>query len=707
LSIHTISSEQYLEPVEQGKCIAGAEFCAPINAMFGHVAWLADQVDYIFLPIMLEARANFSGQKKSFCYYTQYSSSLAASTKNGPLEEKCLLPLIYHSNAHSQTKKQLWKCLQPILGRKVSRSSLFKAFDEAEKHHGAQKQKLTHFFEREFNPDSNISVVLTGRPYVVLSPAMNKGIPDIFSKMGIKTFYQDMIPAAHEDFADIDPFLERIPWHYAVNILRTAKIASITHGLFPVLITAFKCAPDSFIIEYFKKILDAHHKPYLILQIDEHQSSTGFETRIEAAIRTFKNHVTQKPIRSRKVCFHEIFPIKRINNKKTLLFPNWDPMSGPLLVANLQRSGIDARLLQSDPMIIKRAMATNTGQCLPLNIIVQEFIEYIQKHELRPEDTMLWMMEGLMSCNLRQFPYYMKALLNDYGKGMEKASIYSGKVTHLDISLKTCYYAYFAHLFGGLLRKMGCKYRPYEIVKGTTDGAIDRSLRIFEQAFLGKKDMEQSVVEVLSIFDGIARTNEERPKVAIFGDLFVRDNDVMNQDLVHAIEEAGGEVITTPYTDYVKITSESAIRRRVEMEMYLEVATIKTLLFGLDVLEKIYYKPFKKYLGERPVIDPGKLEKNLSKFNLTKVHSGESYDNILKIFYLLENNPDIALFVQTNPAYCCPSLITESMTHKIMAITGIPIVTLTYDGTYEYINNAIIPYLHFSKGGQLARGAGS
>jgi len=35
-------------PVKTGKRIAGAEFCAPMEAMYGHVAWLMDKVDYIF-----------------------------------------------------------------------------------------------------------------------------------------------------------------------------------------------------------------------------------------------------------------------------------------------------------------------------------------------------------------------------------------------------------------------------------------------------------------------------------------------------------------------------------------------------------------------------------------------------------------------------------------------------------------------------------
>ena len=58
-----------------------------------------------------------------------------------------------------------------------------------------------------------------------------------------------------------------------------------------MLVTSFKCSPDSFVTEYFKRILDAHGKPYLILQIDEHDSNVGYETRIEAGVDSFRNHL--------------------------------------------------------------------------------------------------------------------------------------------------------------------------------------------------------------------------------------------------------------------------------------------------------------------------------------------------------------------------------------------------------------------------------
>ena len=65
----------------------------------------------------------------------------------------------------------------------------------------------------------------------------------------------------------------------------------------------------------------------------------------------------------------------------------------------------------------------------------------------------------------------------------------------------------------------------------------------------------------------------------------------------------------------------------------------------------------------------------------------------LKIFYLKENYPELSLFVQTNPSYCCPALVTEAMTHRIKELTGVPIVTLTYDGTSDQMNDAIVPYI--------------
>ena len=70
---------------------------------------------------------------------------------------------------------------------------------------------------------------------------------------------------------------------------------------------------------------------------------------------------------------------------------------------------------------------------------------------------------------------------------------------------------------------------------------------------------------------------------------------------------------------------------------------------------------------------------------------------ILTIFHLIENDPDISLFVQTNPSYSCPSLIPDVMAEKLESLSAIPIVTIEYDGTGGPKNDDIIPYLKYPR----------
>lgn len=693
LSIQTLTSETFDDPVKTGKRLAGAEFCAPMEAMYGHISWLADKVDYIFLPIYLEARDKEYESERNYCYYTQFSPSLVSATGHGQIREKCMMPFLNYSKGLNYIRKELWNCLKPLSKHTFTYPELNEAFDEALHFYNRNKYSLKSVFTRNFDDSNDISVVLLGRPYLVLSPHMNKGIPDILGGMGIKAFFQDMIPYKHHDSSDIDYLLKIFPWNYAANILEAARISAVTENLYPVLITAFKCAPDSFLIDYFKKIMDAHQKPYLILQIDEHDSNIGYETRIEAGIRSFRNHALMSTMEIKPKLPLIVLPEKSIHARKTVIFPNWDQVVAPLLVANLRKAGLDARLLEPDDSITRKSMVYNTGQCLPLNIITQEFIEYIKKYNLDPGDTMLWMVETRLTCNIRLYPYYIKSLLDSHENGMEKAIVYSGDITHLDISLSTCLNAYLAYMIGGFIRRLGCRIRPYEVNKGETDETIRKAIKVLEKAFLGSTPLEKTLIKVLSSFDQIEYQPEKRPKVAIFGDLYVRDNDVLNQDLIHVIEEAGGEIITTPYHEYVKITAENSIRRLALKGKNLEAIGHKAMLAAIQLMDNKYYKHFKKFFGKQAPIHPLKLEKKLELFNIKNLHSGESYDNILKIFYILENHPDVSLFVQTNPAFCCPSLVTEAMKNEIRRITGVPIVTITYDGTSEFKNDVIVPYM--------------
>jgi len=303
------------------------------------------------------------------------------------------------------------------------------------------------------------------------------------------------------------------------------------------------------------------------------------------------------------------------------------------------------------------------------------------------------MTETVLSCNIRMYPQYIKSILENYGKGLEKASVYSGEVAHTEISVDVTRYAYFAYMLSGLLRRTGCKIRPYEIIKGETDAIMDHAIAILEQAFEGHKSIDKALKNIMPGFEKIKTEKIKKPLVAIFGDFFVRDNDIMNQGIIHSIEKYGGEALSIPYSEFYKLITGNVMRRRSVDSGKLTIAGYKAILQILKLLEKKYYGHFEPFLGKARESSSKELEKNLVKYNIDKYHSGESFDNILKIYHIIKSYPGVSLFVQTNPAFCCPSLITEAMKNEIRKNTGIPIVTITYDGTTESKNDVIAPYL--------------
>ncbi|MGA1869567.1 MAG: acyl-CoA dehydratase activase [bacterium] len=696
LSLKTVTSEEYLDSVKEGKNITGAEFCAPISSMHGHAHYLLGKADYIFLPFYLENKRKEKGVRRHYCYYTQFIPTLVSAIGNGD-KGTFLMPIVKYLYVSYHTKFQLYKMLKSITTTTISFFEVSTAYEKAFEFKNQCIQRLQTLYQSQLKKSNDISVMFIGRPYTILCPSLNNGIPDIFSSLGVKTFYQDMLSYSEEDVASIKSLLDQFHWNYASKILEATEIVAKTHSVYPVLITSFKCSPDSFVIDHFKKIMESHEKPYLILQLDQYDSRVGYETRIEAAIRAFRNHATSKRIR-RPVTYHSInFSFKGELTAKTIVLPNWDNITCNFLVANLRREGFDARLLEENSVTIQKSLRYNQGQCIPLSIIAQEYIECIEKNNLDPAKTVLWIGHSNISCNIKLYPHYIKSFLISFGKGMENAGVYTGPISFLDISVTAAINAYFAFMFGGLVRKLGCKKRPYENEKGITDSVIKKSIDILSQGFLGNRSKEDVLAEVISYFEKIVTTEEKRPKVAIFGDIYVRDNEVINQDLIHFIEDNGGEVITTPYNNYAKMIARLYFRKWFTEGKYLEVIISKTLLATVMRMEKAYYKYFEKVLHEPDFKFDQSPETILSKYNIILEHTGESMDNILKIFYIKQHYPDISLFVQTSPSFCCPSLITEAMSQEIEKITGIPVVTITYDGTGGNKNNTIIPYLKYPR----------
>jgi predicted nucleotide-binding protein (sugar kinase/HSP70/actin superfamily) len=355
---------------------------------------------------------------------------------------------------------------------------------------------------------------------------------------------------------------------------------------------------------------------------------------------------------------------------------------------------------------VQASLRLNDGQCLPISSIVQAAVDTIRKNHIQPEDAALFINAICqVACNLPQYPLLAKRLLRQQGEGFDKVQVYATEYNMMGLPLEAIYDIFCGFLLGGLMRKMGCKLRPYELNRGQTDQVLAAGRLRLHQCIAagGAKDLvfNEIVAELARI--PLAARQERRPKVAIIGDLYVQDNDVFNQKLIANLESYGAEVLAVPTSYTVRLMAAKANHTLTQNGHYFSLLQRKILAEVAEKFEVHFYKSANTILNEEaPSFDdwePGHLEK----YNLSLDHDGETAQNVLKIFSLLKHYPDIALFVHVNPIFCCPALVSESLFKTIEKDIGIPIVSIIYDGTTAEKNELLAPYMHYIRTQNAAR----
>ena len=128
---------------------------------------------------------------------------------------------------------------------------------------------------------------------------------------------------------------------------------------------------------------------------------------------------------------------------------------------------------------------------------------------------------------------------------------------------------------------------------------------------------------------------------------------------------------------------------------YMPLIREKLLLTVLEKFERRFYQIAKEVLGEGFPTFGDSILGCLPKYGLSLDHGGETAQNLLKIFTLLKHHPDISLFIHVNPIFCCPGLVSESIFKSVEKDIGLPIVSITYDGTSSRRNDILAPYIHY------------
>ncbi len=281
-----LSDETNRQIINSSNMLSVTDTCFPVKVVLGHVKNLIDKkIDALFLPAIVNREKNHDFQANTYqCPYIQgipfTTGSLLDFNTIKLISPK--MRLFESSHDYNITIDSLIKQLK---GFHLSKNKIINAFNTA-----AEKQK--RFFEllrikgREVLEKYNDITVLVGRPYNTQDEGINLSISNKIAALGIAVMPMDLL-----DFSEVSIYDEHdnMFWHSGHKILSAAKIIAANPKLNAVYVTNYGCGPDSFIKTFFADYMK--YKPYLEIEVDEHNADAGYVTRLEAffdSINEFK-----------------------------------------------------------------------------------------------------------------------------------------------------------------------------------------------------------------------------------------------------------------------------------------------------------------------------------------------------------------------------------------------------------------------------------
>ncbi len=694
----TFFAEMGFEPVlpdvatQAGIDMREAAFCYPAelaHGFFHTLLTMEDPPEYVFLPHLKAIPTQVEAEVALTCPFVQGETFYLQSTFREILAELAargttlIAPLLdFSSGLHAAEKAMVETALKMGVGRKDA----IRAFEKAV---AAQRQceaemktigRLT-LKNLEKNPDQT-AVVIFGRSYNSLVGEANMGIPHKIASRGVTVFPLDFL-----SFEDAEA-RNHMYWGTGQRILKAAAIVKQHPQLFGVYITNFSCGPDSFIISYFRDMME--RKPSLTLELDSHTADAGLETRIEAfldIVAAYRKLLEKKVIRTIPSTFRpartlmdKSFPsvmtsagqvLPLADPRVTLMFPSMGRLTSEAIAAVFRSKGIRAVVHPpADETVLKIGRAnTSCKECLPLILTTGTLLNYMENFKKPDEVLVYFMPTGSGPCRFGQYYVFMEDVIRRLGLpdvslfSLTSENGYSGLGN--DIQLQ----AWWSVIVSDVMEDI----RSMILVNAVNP---ETALACFETEW-------QSVLAGLEtgnlrILENRLKLSAERfsrlamkqppetvPTIFLAGEIFVRRDDISRQYLTEKLAEKGFATVCAPVGEWL-VYSDYLVERKLTVK---SMSFKEKLAFAIKQRLTAYYeKRLKSILAKSglvhtPCIDIKRLVRNAAPY----VSENLTGEVVLTVGSSLEEIATQACgVIAIGPFGCMPNRISESLLNETM-----------------------------------------
>lgn len=282
--LSSVSDEETIRLSQQ--CAQG-ETCYPVKLVHGHMAQLVNAgVDYVFMPRVHTIRHAKSTVDHNYaCPYMQTIPQIVADELEFERRGITLLSPVFDMDFGQSAMAKALLSVGEQLGKtpqESARAMLAGGFAVSE--FTRKTEALGDELLASLKPGERVFVLVT-RNYGIVDPALNMGIPDMLLDRGCKVI---TVSHLHAHDLSIEPDYPDMYWPFGQHMIGGAKLIARDPRMFMIYLTNHGCGPDTMVSHLISS--EMGDKPYLQIEMDEHFSKVGVETRVEAFLNAVEQY---------------------------------------------------------------------------------------------------------------------------------------------------------------------------------------------------------------------------------------------------------------------------------------------------------------------------------------------------------------------------------------------------------------------------------
>ena len=229
-------------------------------------------------------------------------------------------------------------------------------------------------------------VLIAGETHVIHDAVLDAGIHELVAANGALPLPVDCYPVP----ADV-PGLRRVHWASAGQTLRAAAAGAMAGDVFPLLLGAYGCGPNSMIEHLFADLVEDW--PHAVLESDGHGGKAGYVTRVQAflhSVRAWRGAARPRRRRRARAARPRGAPARASTGRlphsldagyDRFFFGHVGGGLGRHLAAAMRGAGFDAALVgEPDAAALRAAGAACSGkECLPYQLIWGSFARFLEE----------------------------------------------------------------------------------------------------------------------------------------------------------------------------------------------------------------------------------------------------------------------------------------------------------------------------------------